>query len=547
MEVLNFYPVIDRYRCTSTGRKCDGYGQNKAFQSHNSKHGFLPQYTVPTVTGFNDGIVYLEFYHRCAAPTLSSKFDNEFWSRTVLQMAQSEFAVRNALIALGYLLRTESGSLKHARSGLVAAQQRKTFLSHYNKSVRCLVDRIAVSSYVSEVVLVACLLFICIEFLRGNYHTAFTHLNSGLRLISDWQQREPASLQRGVSSNISASKGIVQDTLIPLYVRTIAPALLYGATVEDVFKIPCPHPSDLRGRHFTTIVEAETFSHELRNQSILFARKIGQKLFLRVPISTEDFIHQAELLECHYAWFRAMQDLESQGELSKEDQITASSLKVAYHSTYIVLACAAEFCQQKYDTYIENFKEINRHAKLVLNSMNLSPSTMSSPSSVSSTSSLNTRISASQNPTPSPHPTANFTFELSLIPCLHFVATRCRCPVTRREAVSLLALNPPREALWDAEQHALVATRCIEIEERELDPKTGWPVEKTRLWSAVIDGNMDRNGGFWVTFASAKWMEEMGAEWYEKERMANGGVSLTLVTWGHAKRSDAEWQEWFVL
>jgi hypothetical protein len=97
-------------------------------------------------------------------------------------------------------------------------------------------------------------------------------------------------------------------------------------------------------------------------------------------------------------------------------------------------------------------------------------------------------------------PAARFTFEISIIPVLYFVGQRCRCPTTRREAVALLDRNPPREGLWDAKQHAIVTRRLIELEEEEVDPLTGWPVEEKRLWSSVIDANMDQKGGFWAYF-----------------------------------------------
>jgi hypothetical protein len=93
-------------------------------------------------------------------------------------------------------------------------------------------------------------------------------------------------------------------------------------------------------------------------------------------------------------------------------------------------------------------------------------------------------------------------------------------------------MDPPREGLWDAEQHLAVANRVIEIEEKEVDPDTGWPVENARLWCAVIDGDMDQNGGFWVIFALANWVQAGSQlERGDKER----------------RRLDAQWEEWFVL
>jgi hypothetical protein len=67
-----------------------------------------------------------------------------------------------------------------------------------------------------------------------------------------------------------------------------------------------------------------------------------------------------------------------------------------------------------------------------------------------------------------------------------YAATRCRCPITRRESASLLERNSLQETLWDAEQHAKVARRIIEIEESEVDGEKGWPVQKSRLPSMFI-------------------------------------------------------------
>jgi hypothetical protein len=54
------------------------------------------------------------------------------------------------------------------------------------------------------------------------------------------------------------------------------------------------------------------------------------------------------------------------------------------------------------------------------------------------------------------------------------------------------------------------------MEEGELDPETGWPVERTRLWSAVIDANMDCNGGFWAYFMPVDWVGQLTRDGKQK-------------------------------
>ncbi|KAF2806269.1 uncharacterized protein BDZ99DRAFT_362968, partial [Mytilinidion resinicola] len=470
------------FRCTSTGRKCDGYPQDisdlqfkvTVFQQLSNRRPGLPM-----LSGLGDNVQYLEFYHACARPTLSSHFDSEFWSRISLQLAQSEPAIRHALIALGYLHKTESGNLRDARTRFAARSENKILLLNYNKAVKHLADRMVEPSYTPEIGLVTCLLFICIEYMRGNWATAFMHLTNGLNIISAWRKTHAISSSNGsvspqsppgsTSSVSSSSASLIEEMLLPIYIRSIAAALMYGVPVE---KVSDHLPTSFEMRPFTTIFDAQVSSHELRNLSLLFIRDWGKRLFEGDRIAEKDVELQSYLLDCHHSWLSGLETLERNGALSKEDRTIASQLRVTYYATYIFISCVTETSQMQYDQHLDTFKALVYHAKLVL------------------------AIASS----PSARPAANFTFEGSVVAPLFFCANRCRCPITRREAIALLALNPPREGLWDPQQNVVIATRAMEIEEREVDPATGWPVDRTRLYSVVIDGNMDGNGRFSARF-----------------------------------------------
>ncbi|KAF2676600.1 hypothetical protein K458DRAFT_321604 [Lentithecium fluviatile CBS 122367] len=503
-------------KCTNSGRKCDGYAPVRAAQSKSSspEGSIISQCSNPMVSEAGENVRYLEFYHHCAGTTLSSKFDEGFWSRTTLQLAQSEPSIRHALIALGYLNKIEPGSLKHARSGFSANSQHETLFRHYNKALGSLVMRMTEPSYTPEIGLVACLLFVCIEFIRGDYHTAFTHLQSGLKLLFQ-----------------SPQNTMIQHNLVSMFNRTMTAALLYGMTVPDIFdvsitgrqnypqqtfgiyEIPTPRPQSYPQQAFPSLDEAQAAATQLRNASIMFIREWGQKLFIKIPVTPDALAIKAQLLQCHESWSRSFHLLERRSRFSEEDRVKASQIKVLHYPMNIAVAVATDMDQTQYDAYTPRFKAINHHVRVLLDSMGLAGNnTLSNPHS-----------------TKPPKAAANFTFEVSVIPSLHYVATRCRCPVTRREAVAMLELNPPREALWDAEQHAAVAKRSIEIEEQVVDPETGWPLESSRLWAAAIDGDMDENGGFWVAFSYADW------------------AKTCSISYTRRRRLDAQWDEWFVL
>ncbi|KAJ4362442.1 hypothetical protein N0V83_010535 [Neocucurbitaria cava] len=408
-------------------------------------------------------------------------------------MAHSEPAVRHALIALGYLYQTESGSMKHARSRFAAYNNPKILLAHYNKSVRCLVDRIAEPSCPQEITLVTCILFVCIEFMRGNYLTGFEHLTNGLRIISQRQQKQRRLYASPFAATVNSSERfpnestdtttMIEEKLVPIFIRGIASALMYGVAAEKVFNIPWPTQTGLKQRPFTTFLDAQKACHELQNASIITIRTMATKFFKQEPIIDEDIRRRDELLDCHRSWYRNLEHLEQAVELPRDEQIAASALRASHYCTFIYVSCAAEVRQTPYDVHTELFEKVLHHAKIIIDS----------------------------NTLPTLHG-AHFTFDISIIPPLYFVACRCRCPIIRRRAVALLERNPPREGLWDAEQHVVVTNRLIEMEESEVDPETGWPVERTRMWSSGIDANMDRDGGFWVSYLPAQWLGAVGPE-----------------------------------
>ncbi|KAF1975017.1 hypothetical protein BU23DRAFT_530781 [Bimuria novae-zelandiae CBS 107.79] len=504
------------FRCTSTGRSCGGYVANGTMQTTRSTPSIISplQDKVVTQSWSGDGIPYLEFYYHCAIRNLSNRFDNGFWSRTALQLARSEPSIYHALIALGYLAKTEPGNLKHAHSRLT--YQDKTLNFHYSKAVGLLVERMDEKSCTVELGLVACLLFVCIEFFKGNFMTAFTHLHSGLKIISELPYIQTHGLRPRTPSpssprpstktaKIIGSTSLLEDTLIPMFMRNITPAMLFGAPIEDIFTISIPSPSTYN-HPFSTFTELQNSSFQLRNASALFARTMATKIFCKTPLTHADYATQTQILDAHHAWLRALQRLESARFLGVEEEVMAASMKLGYYSTYVLVACAMSLGEMGYDNHTAYFKAINHNARIVLEGMGIATPALPISSG--------TRKGLSKKNAPSNHApktakesprTGHFTFEISVIPPLHFVATRCRDPLIRREALAILQTNPPREGLWDVDTHIAIARRVIEIEESRLDPATGWPAQSARLWCSVHDGKGYSDGKILVTFAFAEW------------------------------------------
>jgi len=413
-----------------------------------------------------------------------------------MQMAQSEPCIHHALIALGYLNKSESGSLKDARTSLASVSGQQTFLIHYNKAIKLLAEKFSTPWHTPEVGLVSCLVFVCIEFLRGNYTTAFLHFNNGLKMIST------ARKSGFKSSRNEHGCDIIEDTIVPMFERLLFTGLAYGVPTELALSLSSS-PVVFRRTPFSSLVESQLAMYDLRNKSMLLLRHMGENFQPAAP-TTPKLQNQKAILEALEAWLSATEELESNMKLSSDDGITIHSLKACYHCLYIFVASITDANQTECDRHILRFKSVVKHCRFVVEA-------------------IERKSSGS--------PAARFTFETSVIPCLHLVASRCRCPVTRREAVTLLERRIPREGLWDAQQQALVSRRLIEIEEREIDPATGWPTEKARIMSTVIRGDMDGNGRFAVYFATQIWGEGRGEAPLPDEKSMVGEM----------------WREWFHL
>jgi hypothetical protein len=289
--------------------------------------------------------------------------------------------------------------------------RRKPFLTRYNTAVRCLIDRLTDPSYSVEVGLVTCLLFICIEFLRGDYRTAFTHLYNALKIVAESRRWPRNAAHRRVTP--------LAGNYLPILIRAIATGLLFGGPFEPLDNPRLPLQI-LHERPFTSVLEAQLAIYKLRNASMHWMSLASQRIAHGTQPTTEESRHQEHLLSCHSSWLWALRSLECTGRLSNKDGVVASSLKVSYYSTYIALACTYDTCQMLFDAHIPSFNALNHYAKIVFDSKDLptsspsaAPATPTSSQHPFSCSKISTSLSGGSNQS-----AVQFPSEISLIPAL---------------------------------------------------------------------------------------------------------------------------------
>ena len=161
----------DCIRCTSTGRKCDGYPPIEKIND-NSVVSTRPSSTchISLVRNLSDTIPGDERERRCfyffcnqTVPQVTGFFESKFWQRLLLQTTRCEPAVRHAVVALASVHeRFEvAGSVS---SDYEASVEGGFALQQYNKAINQLVGPISTQGQqAADVCLICCILFACLE------------------------------------------------------------------------------------------------------------------------------------------------------------------------------------------------------------------------------------------------------------------------------------------------------------------------------------------------------------------------------------------------
>jgi hypothetical protein len=241
-------------------------------------------------------------------------------------------------------------------------------LSPYNKSIRCLVDRMSEATYSSELGLVICLLFVCIEFLQGNYHTGLVHMRGGFRLISAHRQSPTncsadEDLLQVVPSGSARTLNSVEETLISIFIHGMAQALLYSLKAHEDVEVPNPMPAC--NMRFDSLSQAPQAYSELRNASIIHLYTIGLKFISRQKPSITLHQERHYLLACHYMWYESMERFELDHKPADEDIVATSTLGSWYYATFVYVSCSATVVEKTYDTFLDHLKKIVQYARVV--------------------------------------------------------------------------------------------------------------------------------------------------------------------------------------
>ncbi|KAL2064216.1 hypothetical protein VTL71DRAFT_4710 [Oculimacula yallundae] len=451
-------------RCTSTGRKCDGYEtklSERVKSEDLSQQHDLRLVCTKTRLGAIPGVVFKDgqekrafdfFRHRTAAD-MSGFFPSQFWDGLLLQASHSEPAILHAVIALGSLHELYQDKKTVLSEGGEPSLKQQFALQQSNKAIGHLTKPSIINgSRSAEAILISCLLFICLETFQGNHNGAMAHLDSGLKILRSMGHIEPS-----LGANVLSRQNDVSDqqNLVNLFSRLDTQAstylprrpICYGCPGEDsgsCLEIYIPE-------EFSSIGEANTCLQSQVNEIVRYIQKVREHHETATPdpyatpasqIPEHLILAQIEHTKQLSCWLTVMNKFlkDPKVALTPQDLRGAVLLKMQQITTNIMLASTIFNDQTEYDNLTGEFERVVVLATNLLTSL---------------TSSDNEQ---------KPH----CSFDMSVVPSLYNAACRCRDPVIRRKAISLLVNSARREGIWDSDVSAAVAKRVVEIEERGL-------------------------------------------------------------------------------
>ncbi|KAA8566423.1 hypothetical protein EYC84_008988 [Monilinia fructicola] len=414
----------------------------------------------PGIDGDDQERRSFHFFVEKTAPELAGFFESQFWTKLVLQRCHSDNAIRHAIIALGaYHESFKFDDIKLLEGRSVDDPKQRFALMQNNKAIRHLTGNLSHhgNPQTPEVILISCLLFICFEAMQGNYQAAFAHLSSGLKILSDWMDRNNHNLE--THSESSLAQELICSELVPLFsvleiqATTISPTnpnqWAMGMTIRSTnidFRTQRKIPDSL-----SSLNDAK---HSLQNQThdILRYYQNAAQQRSRIATQRECDLHpdgvtaimdeKGKLILQLEQWSRVFNAFaQAAGQTMDTNGLRASiSLKLHHIANKLLLDTALFESEMEYDQYIGQFQLMTSLAESLLNSYGDSIAD-------------NGRV---------------FSFDTAIVPPLLWVVCKCRDPSIRRKAHDLLSSACRREGGWDSDYASSIGKWTMNKEEEGL-------------------------------------------------------------------------------
>ncbi|KAG9236377.1 hypothetical protein BJ875DRAFT_541323 [Amylocarpus encephaloides] len=176
-------------RCTSTGRKCDGYAPPKSPDRSSRKTTPRALSRGPSATPEESEPMEQQFiyiFRTSTAPKLPGHFSPKFWEQRVYHASNIEPSIRHAIIAIAAI---HQDYVNWQQNQVVDPSIQPFAFRQYTKAIGHLHQLMSTQTEQLDLTLIACICFITFDCLLGNHESAIIHLRSGLKILEDIRSR----------------------------------------------------------------------------------------------------------------------------------------------------------------------------------------------------------------------------------------------------------------------------------------------------------------------------------------------------------------------
>lgn len=479
--------------------------------------------TVPPLS--ETDTLYFHTFQDQTASELSGFFDSVFYKERVLEACHTEPAIRHAATALGALYKTleQTGQWTNGPRGTAADQDDlmkhwQVAFRQYSEACNAMLALTSPSQDSLRTQLMASVLLASFDSFIGDYKQAIVQIQSGLDLLERIRaaQRLPAY---GISTET------VEEELTIIFMRLAIQAKSYdlGFHFPEPYVVrftsPALHQTRLQqeqdhhqqvqtyGGHSydsmspSTNAESSPISpsqtpspphtfYSLRDARIAHDRLNERMVRFQesLSISPKEAFHlnapkpwlgaiasfKQQLTQWAHA-FKPILDARNAPQVGRRERAGIAALQMAHLNAIVISAIQFNNTEMAFDEYIPVFQSIvdmgleivreqeAQGAKACRAESGLCPhQRQKSPET------LKAGIFSAAHIKPT------FSMDLGIVAPLYVVATKCRQPVLRRQAIELLSGSSRREGMWDSDLTARVGQWVMALEENEPSAHSGY-------------------------------------------------------------------------
>ena len=313
-----------------------------------------------------------------------------------------------------------------------------------------------------RIALITCLVFIYLEFLRGNYKGGCDHLNGGLKLLEslEYELKSRRNWARVSSASAPLRNGQrgIESFLIEAFSRLRVQITFCNRRCETGSVNISRLSSDLPVNKFGSYNEARHYLDRIFDGVTHLTEMMRNGTHTTWPmdywemVKADNLLMQGALDSWLWSYNATMKD---GFVLGKAEDATLYEILRVYHTMAEIMAGTCLSTDQLvFDKYESKFHEIVIRSKEI-------------------TLERNPSVDPAEGNDSCPDPCRRAWPDVGWIPPLYYTALKCRLRDVRCQAVELMSLFRHSEIIWDLnmlEMASLVATEVIRMEESNKFP-----------------------------------------------------------------------------